>query len=215
MSGEVRDEGLETETGDARGAAEHVPPEDHILVVDDDEDAALLRAFVRILRGPFPGVGFDTAKNGQEALTAALALRDNLHKRLLLVVSDTMMPEMTGVELYDALRKIPGFEDLPFILLSGGMFDSTVERRFREIQTSGDEFFDFIEKPANPSKLVSVAKRLVALRAQRRAAAAEVASGLTGKPEAVAAGIDASAETVPSADVEPTDGSGPESVPGV
>ena len=167
--------------GESAGSVEQVAPGDHILIVDDDGQS-MLNSLKRVLRKPFPDAKLDTAEDGLEAITTVRLLVDDLRSRLLLVVSDTMMPRMTGIDLYEELRKIPGLEYLPFILLSGGMPNEAVKQRFEQIAASGDPFFRFLDKPFDPTELQRVAKELVELRAQRRAAQVNTASDLTDEP---------------------------------
>ncbi|MFA7685966.1 MAG: response regulator [Candidatus Gracilibacteria bacterium] len=161
------------------GNAETSSPEDHMLMVDDE--AAILRILPRTVKRDFPGVKIDTALNGREGLEKAQALSDDLHSRLIAVVSDMIMPEMTGIELYRKLREIPGFEDLPVVWVSG-----YTGKDFPEVQEAldgRDPFLRYLQKPFEGQKLIQHLQELIALRAERRAAQSETASALTDSPD--------------------------------
>ncbi|MBI2840958.1 MAG: response regulator [Acidobacteria bacterium] len=76
----------------------HNPPEQTILVVDDDE---MVREFVRCALG---SRGYPTlmAKDGVDALEVYSACAD----QIALVLLDMLMPRMTGMELIEHLKKL-------------------------------------------------------------------------------------------------------------
>jgi CheY-like chemotaxis protein len=80
-----------------------------ILVVDDDPPILLL---MRTLLREF---GFEavTAESGGQALAEARARRPSA------VLLDRNMPGMTGDDLIRALRKEPGLDHLPILVVSG------------------------------------------------------------------------------------------------
>ena len=78
-----------------------------ILVVEDNPE--LLMLMHHILKSQYRVL---VAKNGKEALKI-------VHKTPLdLIVSDVMMPEMTGLELTRELKEDPNYSYLPIILLT-------------------------------------------------------------------------------------------------
>lgn len=78
-----------------------------VLVVEDNQD---MRAFIcRVLE---PDAQTRTAGNGQAALEA---IRERVPD---LILTDMMMPVMTGEELVAALRQDKGLRDVPVILLT-------------------------------------------------------------------------------------------------
>jgi CheY-like chemotaxis protein len=86
-----------------------------ILVVDDDLPIlALMRSLLREF-------GFEavTAENGRQAIAEARSRRPSA------VLIDRNMPGMTGDELIGALRKEPGMDDLPILIISGQAVSST------------------------------------------------------------------------------------------
>ena len=78
-----------------------------ILIVEDNPE--LLMLMRHILKSQYRVL---VAKNGKEALKI-------VHKTPLdLIVSDVMMPEMTGLELTSELKEDPNYSHLPIILLT-------------------------------------------------------------------------------------------------
>jgi CheY-like chemotaxis protein len=89
-------------------------PKPIILVVDDDLPIlALMRNLLREF-------GFEavTAESGAEALAEVRKRRPSV------VLIDKNMPGMTGDEVIRALRKEPGFDGLPILILSGERISS-------------------------------------------------------------------------------------------
>jgi CheY-like chemotaxis protein len=79
-----------------------------VLVVDDEFDlTGTLRA---ILEGE--GYRVDTCSNGGEALERLKAARSDL------VLMDVMMPVLSGFEVLRAMRKMPGLDSVPVVLMS-------------------------------------------------------------------------------------------------
>lgn len=80
-----------------------------ILVVDDDLPILML---MRTLLREF---GFEavTAESGRQAIHEARTRRPSA------ALIDRNMPDMTGDELIRSLRKEPGFDDLPILIISG------------------------------------------------------------------------------------------------
>ncbi len=79
-----------------------------VLVVDDEYD--LLETICATLQmGGYQAVG---APNGR----AALEQLETTHPEL--VLTDVMMPYMSGYDLVDAIRRKPAGKDLPVIIMS-------------------------------------------------------------------------------------------------
>ena len=135
-----------------------LPPVDRlrVLVVEDDPVAAML--MTRLLQSQ--GLAADHATTGTQAL--------EMHHRTpyRLVVSDWMMPEMDGVELCRAFRKLEGTY-VYFVLCSA---KGQKEDRLEAFAAGVD---DFISKPVDRNELFSrmnVARRILAMedRLQRQ-----------------------------------------------
>src|SRR5438552_16709461 len=83
-----------------------------VLVVEDDEDIGEFIAQTLQLETPYQVF---LATSGVQALEQAKSIKPNL---LLL---DYMLPGINGIELYDQLRSITGFEHIPAIMMSANL----------------------------------------------------------------------------------------------
>jgi two-component system cell cycle response regulator len=119
-----------------------------VLVVEDDPVAAML--MMRLLQSQ--GLAADHAS------TARLAIEMHTRMPYRLVVSDWMMPEMDGVELCRAFRKLEG-SYVYFVLCSA---KGEKEDRLQAFEAGVD---DFISKPVDRNELhsrMNVARRILA-----------------------------------------------------
>jgi len=98
-----------------------------ILVVDDDHSIVELLALFLELEG----YAVLTASNGKEALERARGIVPGL------IVTDQMMPVMTGEELFRALKRSPRLRQVPVILMT-----SALPRTARDLQWA-----ELIRKP--------------------------------------------------------------------
>ncbi len=107
-----------------------------VVLVEDEE---MVR---RIVKRTLESVGFKTlaAVDGEEGLEL---VREHLEE-VELVVSDVVMPGMSGPEMIDALREER--PDLPFLLLSGYTADKLEDR--------GVDPVHFLEKPFSKGQLL-------------------------------------------------------------
>ncbi len=109
-----------------------------VLVVDDSRMMRL--ALIRALNG----LGFRNiteAANGRQALDLALA------KPFDLMLLDMEMPEMTGMEVLNAMKDKPELSGLPVIVVSGA---EQVENAVQCIELGAE---DFLPKPFSPTLL--------------------------------------------------------------
>jgi signal transduction histidine kinase len=90
-----------------------------------------------------------SAENGREGLAKALELAPDL------IVSDVMMPEMSGDELVGALRSNPIFDDTPIIVVSARADD---DLRIRVLAAGAN---DYITKPVVVAELRARAQNLI------------------------------------------------------
>ncbi|MDD2724272.1 MAG: EAL domain-containing protein [Methylovulum sp.] len=102
-----------------------------ILTIDDDHMIGLM------LHDVLDREGFDvlSASNGREGIDMVKSRRPEL------VLLDVMMPEMDGFECLQAMRKMPGMELLPIVMLTGADDTDSINRSFQLGAT------DFIVKP--------------------------------------------------------------------
>jgi response regulator RpfG family c-di-GMP phosphodiesterase/signal transduction histidine kinase len=136
---------------DAPLLSEHLPrarvQRSKILVVDDHPE--ILRLITRLLS---PLHDIDTANNGEEGLKKIEVERPDL------VISDVMMPKMSGFQLVEHLRHNPLTERLPVLLLTARA-DS--HDRVRGLKRGAS---DYLVKPFQPEELKARVDNL--LRAQ-------------------------------------------------
>jgi putative two-component system response regulator len=113
-----------------------------LLVVEDD--LAMLVALRDILEGA--GYRVSTATNGKEALDRFQDVNPSL------VLSDISMPIMDGIELFEAVRKLPYGKAVPFIFLTAR---GTRQDIFAGMSLGAD---DYITKPVTSQELISAVK---------------------------------------------------------
>ena len=118
-----------------------------ILTCDDEKH------IVRLIQVNLERQGYEviTAFNGAECLEKVKEDRPDL------IVLDVMMPEMTGFEVLDALKKDPETERIPIIMLTARAQDSDVLRGWQ----SGVECY--LTKPFNPMELIAFVKRIFSM----------------------------------------------------
>ena len=118
-----------------------------ILTCDDEKH------IVRLIQVNLERQGYEviTAYNGAECLEKVKEDRPDL------IVLDVMMPEMTGFEVLDVLKKDPETEDIPVIMLTARAQDSDVLRGWQ----SGVECY--LTKPFNPMELIAFVKRIFSM----------------------------------------------------
>jgi CheY-like chemotaxis protein len=104
-----------------------------ILVVDDE--FTIVEALLHLLEEE-EGYSVITAGDGQEALDLALASQH----RLDLVVTDLMMPHMSGTELFLAMRKRPALAKVPVILMTSAPMAAPRNLRWADLIVKPFEF---------------------------------------------------------------------------
>ena len=122
-----------------------------VLVVDDNAD---MRSYVeRILRKEYRIV---LAKDGAEAFEQAQRLRPEL------IVTDVMMPKMSGHDLLQAVRADKGLRSIPVIFLTAR---AGTEARIESLDAGAD---DYLSKPFDELELLARVGNLIRARAQER-----------------------------------------------
>jgi hypothetical protein len=127
-----------------------------ILAVEDD---AVARA---VLRRALQKLGHEVieAKDGREAWASMEA------EPVRVIVSDWMMPQLSGLELCRRLRARAGEEYVYFILITANSADST-----NRIEAADAGVDDFLSKPLNVEELwmrLRVAERILQFATQVR-----------------------------------------------
>ncbi len=108
-----------------------------ILIVDDFET---VRLFLRNALNQIGIENIEEAGDGKEALQ----MIEDWHKRSQsfdMVFCDWNMPEMTGIELLQELRRTPHLKNLPFVMVTAESETSSVENALKAGTT------DYITKP--------------------------------------------------------------------
>ncbi len=119
-----------------------------ILVVDDNPD---LRSYVSsILRQEGYQVG--TARNGEEGFQAARERRPNL------IVTDLMMPKVSGLDMIRMIRESEELRGTPIILLTAKADEAT---RIEGTEQGADAY---LSKPFNDRELLAEVRNLLLLK---------------------------------------------------
>ena len=127
-------------------ANDHNP---QILIVDDNPD---LRAYVAgILRGHSYQVW--TARNGSEGFQAAQARRPQL------IITDLMMPLVSGLDLIRMVREDADLKGIPIVLLTAKADEDT---RIDGVEKGADAY---LSKPFSDRELLAEVHNLLALKA--------------------------------------------------
>ena len=124
----------------------------HILVVDDLH--AMRQLVARTLHKE--GYRVSTAATGREGLDAALDLRPDI------VITDWMMPDLTGPELVHALAAAPEVAGTPVVLLTA---KSDEESKLIGTSIGASAF---LGKPFNKHELLSTIRNLLSLKQRER-----------------------------------------------
>jgi two-component system sensor histidine kinase/response regulator len=114
-----------------------------ILAVEDNPVG------LRVLRHALKGraVDVDTATDGAEAVRAAAARHYDL------ILMDLQMPLMDGLEATAAVRRLPGYDNVPILALTANYSDEIRQ----QCQQHGMQ--DFLSKPVTPPALWSAVSR--------------------------------------------------------
>jgi DNA-binding response OmpR family regulator len=120
-------------------------PPDKVLLVEDDP------VILRLLEVNFELEGFDVvlAHDGAEGIDLARTERPDL------VISDIMMPKVSGLELVAALKGDDATAAIPIILLSAKAQSADVKAG---MEAGAD---DYVTKPFEPLDLVDRVRALI------------------------------------------------------
>ena len=148
-----------------------MPDLKRILTVEDDEQTVLFTS--QILENH--GYSYCVARNGAEALEEMKADPPSL------VLLDIMMPRKSGVNVFQQMRNDQNLAEVPVIIVTGASGVTGVDMRTGEEKSKesyGDDFArgigavikekldglspdGFIEKPVDPSELITRIKELL------------------------------------------------------
>ncbi len=123
-----------------------LPKEDRwwtVLIVDDQEMVQLA------VEAALKKQGYTVLKAGHGAEGLRLTLQEKPH----LVITDTVMPRMDGIEMFRNIKANQQIAHIPIIALSA---KGAAEEEAKLLEIG---YFDFIAKPINPIRLVARVKR--------------------------------------------------------
>jgi signal transduction histidine kinase len=126
---------------------EHPPGTAEVLVVEDNVD--MRRLLYHLVAQEFR---VRLARDGREGLAAVRERTPDL------VLTDVMMPEMTGIELCAEIKRDPALANVPVVLVTS--------KAEREMKIAGLEYGadDYVTKPFHPRELLARVRSLVRLR---------------------------------------------------
>ena len=105
------------------------------IVIVDDEIAILESLELILASAGYETLTFDSAQSASEALR-------NLENQIPdLIISDIVMPKMSGLALVNELRDGPKFSDIPIILISASITPA------KEDEISAMRLVTFLRKP--------------------------------------------------------------------
>lgn len=129
----------------------HAP---QVLVVEDNPD--MIRFLVALLASDYNVL---TAQDGRAGLRLATERRPDL------IISDVMMPEMTGIEMLERLREQPATASIPFIFLTAR---GSAEDRLAGRQGGAATY---LAKPFRSEELLAAVDTLLAHQTELRESA--------------------------------------------
>ena len=136
----------ESDTSADRDVAELPDGTPEVLIVEDNPD---MRKLLRFLVSKEFRVR--TARNGREGLDAVREKAPDL------VLTDVMMPEMSGTELCAAIKQDPGTSQIPVALVTS---KADREMKIEGLELGAD---DYVTKPFHPRELMARVRSLVRL----------------------------------------------------
>jgi signal transduction histidine kinase len=173
LEGHVRRWEQEQQTADPESRSVELPADaPDVLVVEDNAD--MRRLLRMLLSGEFR---VQTARNGREALRLLESWQPDV------VLSDVMMPEMTGLELCRTIKSDPRTSRVPMLLVTS---KADREMRVEGLELGAD---DYVTKPFHPRELLARVRsfaRLSRLQTMLGARNAELESALRELGEAQA-----------------------------
>ena len=136
-----------------------------ILIVDDDPDNLSIISLIV----EDNGYSSINATNGKEGLELAKKEKPDL------ITLDLIMPEQSGIMMFQELKKDPALCDIPVVIISGASEITGVDLKnfiFKQsgqgekvVETSGMGKYSapnaFVEKPVNPDELVKIINDLL------------------------------------------------------
>ena len=144
-----RQEELREGDGDPGTEPAQTAPRDAPTIVVAEDNPEMRRLFADLLGREYR---VRAVRNGREALEAARANPPDL------VLTDVMMPEMSGTELCRALKADPRTQGIPVVLVTS---KAEREMKIEGLELGAD---DYVTKPFHPRELMARVRGLVRLR---------------------------------------------------
>src|SRR6202163_4058851 len=135
----------------AEGFSEAKQRKSLILVVEDNPD---MREYICETLGP--DVAIETAENGREGFEKARAIMPDL------IISDIMMPEMGGDEMFRKIRVNRELKSIPFILVT-----AKADEELR-IELLREGAIEYLIKPFMPEELKAKASSFLGVKAREK-----------------------------------------------
>ncbi len=134
-----------------------------ILIVDDEPDA------ISYISSVLEDNGYEylSAENGEQGLELARKEKPDM------ILLDLIMPEKSGMLMFQELKKDPELGRIPVIVVSGAsealgvdlrnfMIKQPLRGRQKVVETTGETQFTepnaYVEKPVDPNELIKVIK---------------------------------------------------------
>jgi CheY-like chemotaxis protein len=141
----------------------------HVILADDtDSVRRVAKMFSEML---FSGASIEEFDDGQGAIGKIVELMSDFRAEIEMVISDQMMINVHGTDVYNYLRNVLGLHDVPFLLVSGGMPDHMMDA-VEELMKK-DPLFKLLPKPYNLGQFKKVVGHLMETRARVRAETTE------------------------------------------
>jgi len=128
-----------------------------ILIVDDNQDITDF-----LSRSLSPDFLISTASNGQEGFEKALMIKPDL------IITDIMMPLMTGDKMVHLIRGNAELADTPIIMLTAVIDEKLKNKLLKE------SVQDFLTKPFSVEELQSKVENIIRLNSKQKGKIAEV-----------------------------------------
>ena len=137
-----------------------------ILIIDDDPDNISIISLIVEDNG-YTSI---SANDGKEGLELAKKEKPDL------ITLDLIMPEKSGILMFQELKKDPDLARIPVIIISGAsevtgvdfknfLFKQPLKKKGKTVETGGVSKYSapnaFIEKPVDPDELVRIIKDLL------------------------------------------------------
>ena len=126
-----------------------VPNKQKVILFIDDQK--ICHTLVELIIPNFTEYKLVGAFNGKEAIMLA----KRYSKELSLVLSDIMLPDINGYEVYNVLREDSRFANIPFIFQSG------LEAQEKELRKNMSEDVKILYKPYKQDELLKIIKEAV------------------------------------------------------